>query len=342
MPGILTTYGSLKSFLSNVKDICSYLFFSLPAFSTGGQGCCRVYPIQVVGNAMSQTWSDRHRILLVTRARQRLKNWGVSAGAMAAIALAWTPGIPHDRFDRTTSHQAIKPSIAWFERFERRTQSIHKSITFDSVDSYIFLQVCTYFVNFPPELQRCLLAGNNRQDPVKDSWYCHCGWWWNLGVAWHSTTSCCNISPVTQCPICQGDMPPLFKKFDADGNGGLCLARLSHSNACKIKSSLLHSSVQFARYGVQIQKLTFTHITHITHIGDIGDIGDIRWGAPIARWAWHGRVRGDLAEFTNCRKACKAMARSKNNYEQLMAILIYFDVFWMFFMIFAPWYSRTL
>jgi hypothetical protein len=87
---------------------------------------------------MSQTWSDRHRILLVTRARQRLKNWGVSAGAMAAIALAWTPGIPHDRFDRTTSHQAIKPSIAWFERFERRTQSIHKSITFDSVDSYIF------------------------------------------------------------------------------------------------------------------------------------------------------------------------------------------------------------
>ena len=75
-------------------------------------GVCRVYPIQVVGNAMSQTWSDRHRILLVTRARQRLKNWGVSAGAMAAIALAWTPGIPHDRFDRTTSHQAIKPSIA--------------------------------------------------------------------------------------------------------------------------------------------------------------------------------------------------------------------------------------
>lgn len=37
---------------------------------------------KVVGNAMSQTWSDRHRILLVTRARQRLKNWGVSAGAL--------------------------------------------------------------------------------------------------------------------------------------------------------------------------------------------------------------------------------------------------------------------
>lgn len=34
---------------------------------------------------MSQTWSDRHRILLVTRTRQRLKNWGVSAGHLAAV-----------------------------------------------------------------------------------------------------------------------------------------------------------------------------------------------------------------------------------------------------------------
>ena len=29
-------------------------------------------PLSVVGNAMSETWSDRHRILLVTRARRRL------------------------------------------------------------------------------------------------------------------------------------------------------------------------------------------------------------------------------------------------------------------------------
>ncbi|CAE7693225.1 KCNB2, partial [Symbiodinium pilosum] len=42
-------------------------------------------PISVVGNAMSQTWSDRHRILLVTRARQRLKNWGVSASDMPRL-----------------------------------------------------------------------------------------------------------------------------------------------------------------------------------------------------------------------------------------------------------------
>lgn len=42
-------------------------------------------PLSVVGNAMSQTWSDRHRILLVTRARQRLKNWGVSAGDMPRL-----------------------------------------------------------------------------------------------------------------------------------------------------------------------------------------------------------------------------------------------------------------
>ncbi|CAJ1453478.1 unnamed protein product [Effrenium voratum] len=42
-------------------------------------------PLSVVGNAMSQTWSDRHRILLVTRARQRLKSWGVSAGDMPRL-----------------------------------------------------------------------------------------------------------------------------------------------------------------------------------------------------------------------------------------------------------------
>ena len=38
---------------------------------------------EVVGNAMSQTWADRNRILVVTRARQRLKNWGVSASFLA-------------------------------------------------------------------------------------------------------------------------------------------------------------------------------------------------------------------------------------------------------------------
>ena len=38
-------------------------------------------PLSVVGNAMSETWSDRHRILLVARARQRLKVWGISADA---------------------------------------------------------------------------------------------------------------------------------------------------------------------------------------------------------------------------------------------------------------------
>jgi len=42
-------------------------------------------PISVVGNAMSQTWADRNRILLVTRARQRLKNWGVSASDMPRL-----------------------------------------------------------------------------------------------------------------------------------------------------------------------------------------------------------------------------------------------------------------
>lgn len=42
-------------------------------------------PLSVVGNAMSETWSDRHRILLVTRARRRLKTWGVSADDLPNI-----------------------------------------------------------------------------------------------------------------------------------------------------------------------------------------------------------------------------------------------------------------
>ena len=48
-------------------------------------GCVSPYSLsaEVVGNAMSQTWADRNRILLVTRARQRLKNWGVSASCLA-------------------------------------------------------------------------------------------------------------------------------------------------------------------------------------------------------------------------------------------------------------------
>jgi len=58
-------------FVSGILCFISVLFMAMP--------------LSVVGNAMSQTWSDRHRILLVTRARQRLKNWGVSAGDMPRL-----------------------------------------------------------------------------------------------------------------------------------------------------------------------------------------------------------------------------------------------------------------
>ena len=109
-PGILTydTYGSLKYFEIISEQCHGYLFF----FFNWRAGVCRVYLIQVVGNAMSQTWSDRHRILLVTRARQRLKNWGVSAGAMAAIGGYISghqdkPGIPHSRFTSQNYEPAI-------------------------------------------------------------------------------------------------------------------------------------------------------------------------------------------------------------------------------------------
>lgn len=85
------------------------MFFSLPAFSTGGQGCLSGLSSQVVGNAMSQTWSDRHRILLVTRARQRLKNWGVSAGAMAADG-SYSNGHQAPHTTDLTELRAIKPS----------------------------------------------------------------------------------------------------------------------------------------------------------------------------------------------------------------------------------------
>ncbi|CAE7202354.1 KCNB2 [Symbiodinium pilosum] len=42
-------------------------------------------PLSVLGNAMSQTWADRHRILLMTRTRARLKNLGYSADDMPKL-----------------------------------------------------------------------------------------------------------------------------------------------------------------------------------------------------------------------------------------------------------------
>jgi len=42
-------------------------------------------PLSVLGNAMSQTWADRHRILLMTRTRARLKNLGYSAHDMPKL-----------------------------------------------------------------------------------------------------------------------------------------------------------------------------------------------------------------------------------------------------------------
>ncbi|CAE7213435.1 Potassium voltage-gated channel subfamily B member 2 [Symbiodinium microadriaticum] len=42
-------------------------------------------PLSVLGNAMSQTWADRHRILLMTRTRSRLKNLGYSADDMPKL-----------------------------------------------------------------------------------------------------------------------------------------------------------------------------------------------------------------------------------------------------------------
>ena len=42
-------------------------------------------PLSVIGNAMSQAWSDRHRILLVIQARRRLKMLGYSAADMPRV-----------------------------------------------------------------------------------------------------------------------------------------------------------------------------------------------------------------------------------------------------------------
>ncbi|CAK9062653.1 Potassium voltage-gated channel subfamily B member 1 (Voltage-gated potassium channel subunit Kv2.1), partial [Durusdinium trenchii] len=42
-------------------------------------------PISVLGNAMSNTWADRHRILLMTQTRRRLKNLGYTAEDMPKL-----------------------------------------------------------------------------------------------------------------------------------------------------------------------------------------------------------------------------------------------------------------
>ncbi|CAE7274430.1 Kcna4 [Symbiodinium pilosum] len=42
-------------------------------------------PLSVLGNAMSKTWDDRHRILLMTQTRRRLKHLGYSADDMPKL-----------------------------------------------------------------------------------------------------------------------------------------------------------------------------------------------------------------------------------------------------------------
>lgn len=41
--------------------------------------------MEVLGNAMSNTWADRHRILLMTQTRRRLKNLGYTAEDMPKL-----------------------------------------------------------------------------------------------------------------------------------------------------------------------------------------------------------------------------------------------------------------
>lgn len=42
-------------------------------------------PLSVLGNAMSQTWADRHRIVLITQTRRKLKNLGYAAEHMPKL-----------------------------------------------------------------------------------------------------------------------------------------------------------------------------------------------------------------------------------------------------------------
>ena len=44
-------------------------------------------PLSVLGNAMSQTWADRHRIVLITQTRRKLKNLGYTAEHMPKLFL---------------------------------------------------------------------------------------------------------------------------------------------------------------------------------------------------------------------------------------------------------------
>ena len=42
-------------------------------------------PLSVLGNAMSQTWADRHRIVLITQTRRKLKTLGYTAEHMPKL-----------------------------------------------------------------------------------------------------------------------------------------------------------------------------------------------------------------------------------------------------------------
>jgi hypothetical protein len=78
-------YGTMFACMHAWMEGCMYVYIYICIFFGWGisrslvivvicinQVLFMAMPLSVVGNAMSETWSDRHRILLVTRARRRL------------------------------------------------------------------------------------------------------------------------------------------------------------------------------------------------------------------------------------------------------------------------------
>jgi len=69
--GDVTPKSSAGIFAVSILVLCSVLFMAMP--------------IGIIGNAFTQIWADRDRILLMMRTRDRLVQWGYTAGDMATL-----------------------------------------------------------------------------------------------------------------------------------------------------------------------------------------------------------------------------------------------------------------
>jgi len=70
-------YGDVTPTTSGGRLVCSFLVLSSVLYMA--------MPISIIGSAFMKTWEDRHRLLVMIRTRDRLKQWGYTALDMPAL-----------------------------------------------------------------------------------------------------------------------------------------------------------------------------------------------------------------------------------------------------------------